>query len=1680
METFTLPVRDGISHSDGKFSALRGADPFTMETFTVEPPILDGSVLPMDLLNFKSQNHLRMEIFMLTHTVLDSSKFIGPPVGREASCTYSVYKAAHRRVACCISLFVSRPIVSRRDLSEHRKILYFVPPKAKFCDVPRCLVQPYRPRQRMIASGFACKGLNQLAHSLNGNFVCWEIDTPKPRSTSWKYSFNLPNGMIVFDYAFYGKANLWLRFFRRNVSYELDTCRKDSPRLYGIVLRSVASRGGGPGSRWTYFQQSKRFWRSKPYDDSLTMESSGQTPHIYDWNHLRYRDQYGPPDDIYGNDDCDDFFHSRLDSTAPNWAESFGTVQSGYQNRRALRGTHRGWRSQESSVRRFRSWKFKQQASRRDYRLWKSTFKDSTLRTHGDQNPKPLTCPKPATQLRLQANIRSFSKGFNQLRCSDKHVSLPLPTGFSLCLATWNVEGLREVAKYDQILSLMSSKQVHLLAVQETKSDSVCTFAKSGWEILHSGSSAAKHHGVGFFVSPSLRPYVSNFLAHSPRICELTIHTNPHSITVFSIYAPSTVDDSVEDQTRKELFWSQLDLLIADHPNSSYVVILGDYNARLDSALDPDQDHVGPHVWGRRQSIPDPDRDNAIYLMDFLQSHLLILPQTFQSLEDNRKVSYKEMTSTTDYLDSFEVTDWTTLDYASVSHPILPDFQFSGSFFQQVVNTRHLPLIFKYQTSFAQVSKPSVEPKYDYSQTSDFYAAVEDSLLAAVGNSVCSESSTDRTLVAYTDGSCPNNRTVGPDNPAGWGFTAYITNDPIIRHTNPDATWCCSHGMVKTTPLDENVLSPIEGSNNTGEMKAVIELFDYILYYSDLPIGSEVIVFIDSSYVILSLHGDLLPSTHHQLVELAQQYFTALRTIYKVSLRKVPSHVGIPGNELADTLAKRGVSSYGTVGRFAPPRTKPLCPPTLGYNSHIWLSKSPQEQSDFICSLFLQHRPLIPTLPVSAKKPWISPHTLSLIAAFQDSTDLTVHELKTLRKRIKKSASKDKKQFISLHLQEDFHGSSVQQWRTARSIRKPFIPRSVNLFNIHGKLTSKHLRATTFAEYLSEKVWKAPDSQEEIPHHSPLAIDCTSPFTMAELNTVLRSLSSGRAPGPDTIPADLLKGSPYILKLFLLDHFNHCFSTSTVPDSWALSEVVMLVKKIQNDTRDLSNYRPISLTNSMYKVFASLLQKRLAYYFDDHIRSSQFGFRSKRSTCQPIHIMRRILEVYERQQQPLHLLFLDWSNAFDSVTFPAIESSLLHFGVPPAFVSSIMSLYQSPKFRVRDAGHTSSVFSQTRGLRQGCPLSPYLFNFVLSHMFQDVEDSYVAQYGLLSGVINTSSPLWDLEYADDTVLLSNSAEQITRLLHLLQREASVRGLLLNFDKCAHLRLNSLERVPFSPNLFSPCDCTSCLGVQNPTSFVPLSDEVKYLGVYLDALSNNNRNVSFRISQAVAASKLLRPLLGHNSLPPSWKLTVYRSVVQSILMYAMESCQLTPSQITRLNHVHYKSLRRIFRVKSSFYHRVIHPTSEDCSNQYLAGLSYNSMRVLTPSQIYSQNRLNLLGHLFRHPHTLEFQSTFMSSGQYRYTRGPNRVGRPRLHWIESTMAEASHRISHLASDPAPSHYDINHSFFQIPNITSVRLTHVSNSLVWMDNTSLTRRIRPRALNRREWANVVHKPPKRRLS
>ena len=120
--------------------------------------------------------------------------------------------------------------------------------------------------------------------------------------------------------------------------------------------------------------------------------------------------------------------------------------------------------------------------------------------------------------------------------------------------------------------------------------------------------------------------------------------------------------------------------------------------------------------------------------------------------------------------------------------------------------------------------------------------------------------------------------------------------------------------------------------------------------------------------------------------------------------------------------------------------------------------------------------------------------------------------------------------------------------------------------------------------------------------------------------------------------------------------------------------------------------------------------------------------------------MRRLIEIFERQNTPFHALFLDWSKAFDSVTFTSIQAAMEHAGIPAHTRQVIMALYNNPTFVVRDSSQKSSKYTQTKGLRQGCPLSPYLFGLVLTHLFSDVEHTYGSLYGEISGVFHVPSP----------------------------------------------------------------------------------------------------------------------------------------------------------------------------------------------------------------------------------------------------------------------------------------------------------------------------------------------------
>ena len=122
--------------------------------------------------------------------------------------------------------------------------------------------------------------------------------------------------------------------------------------------------------------------------------------------------------------------------------------------------------------------------------------------------------------------------------------------------------------------------------------------------------------------------------------------------------------------------------------------------------------------------------------------------------------------------------------------------------------------------------------------------------------------------------------------------------------------------------------------------------------------------------------------------------------------------------------------------------------------------------------------------------------------------------------------------------------------------------------------------------------------------------------------------------------------------------------------------------------------------------------------------------------------------------------------------------------------------------------------------------------------------------------------------------------------------------------------------------------------------------------------------------------------------------------------------LEPKWLTKLNSLHYKVLRQILQIKNSYYHRVLDPSSADCSNHFLLQQAFAQVPgLLLPSQLMSKNRLRYLGHILRHPTCIEHHLCFNNSlSSLRTISSPFRRGAPRAHWPEIALAESQYRLS----------------------------------------------------------------------
>ena len=219
------------------------------------------------------------------------------------------------------------------------------------------------------------------------------------------------------------------------------------------------------------------------------------------------------------------------------------------------------------------------------------------------------------------------------------------------------------------------------------------------------------------------------------------------------------------------------------------------------------------------------------------------------------------------------------------------------------------------------------------------------------------------------------------------------------------------------------------------------------------------------------------------------------------------------------------------------------------------------------------------------------------------------------------------------------------------------------------------------------------------------------------MEAAVQLLKKGKSAGVTKIPAELAQAGGEDVITALMTFCNKILQTGEWPTPWTQSLVIILLKK--GNLRRCQNYRAISLISHPSKVMLKIILNRLKPQAEKIIAEEQAGFRARRSTTEQIFNLRIQCEKYLQHQQDLYHVFIDFKKAFDRVWHAALWATMKKYNISKNLIKVIKNLYNKATSAVLFNGSIGDWFQTTVGVRQGCLLSPTLFNVFLERNMTD-------------------------------------------------------------------------------------------------------------------------------------------------------------------------------------------------------------------------------------------------------------------------------------------------------------------------------------------------------------------------
>jgi len=443
-------------------------------------------------------------------------------------------------------------------------------------------------------------------------------------------------------------------------------------------------------------------------------------------------------------------------------------------------------------------------------------------------------------------------------------------------------------------------------------------------------------------------------------------------------------------------------------------------------------------------------------------------------------------------------------------------------------------------------------------------------------------------------------------------------------------------------------------------------------------------------------------------------------------------------------------------------------------------------------------------------------------------------------------------------------------WKLIKSVIQENNPKhdSIHELTINGQTVSdKSIMANKFNEYfgnigndLAKKIPKLSESYSDyINHIQPINSFFSKPTDSVEIIDIVQNLKSNKSPGFDDIHPSVVKSIIPLIAQPLSEIFNISLSSGIFPDYLKIAKVIPIFKN--DDKKQISNYRPISVLPIFSKILEKIMCKRLFSYLEQNnlLTDKQYGFRENHATYMAIiDLVDKISEELDKKKFTLGI-FIDLSKAFDTINHEILLGKLQQYGIRGTAQNWFKSYLSNRYQYVQLDDHISNKLLINCGVPQGSILGPLLFLI------------YINDITKVSDLFNI------FMFADDTNLfasdscLTNLTDKVNTELVKISTWFKVNKLSLNIKKTKFILFQSRNKtVP------------SNLVIKIDNAIIEQVTKIKFLGVMINQRLSWDDHIHMIKQKVVKNSGIILRI--RKRMPLTVLVSLYHTLIQPYFNY----------------------------------------------------------------------------------------------------------------------------------------------------------------------------------------------------